>query len=108
MVMGAVLLGVSASKGGTITDLAAKVKTTGCPGDPAKATGDCADLDSAINGKARLGNAGIWTLVGGGVVGVGTLIYGLAGGSKAPSSTAMRVVPVFTAEGGGLVVGGAF
>lgn len=105
---GAVLLGVSASKGGTITDLAGKVKSVGCPADETKATGDCADLVSAMNSKATLGNAGLWTLVAGGVVGVATIIYGVAGGSKAPPPTAIRVLPIVTGDGGGLVVGGAF
>ena len=110
VIAGAVLLGVSASKGGTISDLAAKakVKPGGCPTDTAAATGDCADLVSAMNSKARLGNAGLWTLVGGGVVGVATVIYGVVGGGKAPSRTGVRVLPIVTGDGGGLVVGGAF
>jgi hypothetical protein len=33
VIAGAVLLGIGASKGGTISDLQAKVKTTGCPTD---------------------------------------------------------------------------
>lgn len=109
IVVGAVLLGVSASKGGTITSLAAEVKAKGaCPKDPAKATGDCATLDAAIRSKATLGNAGLWMLVGGGVVGVATLLYGVVGGEKAPPKTSLRVLPIVTAEGAGLVVGAKF
>jgi hypothetical protein len=108
IIAGAVLLGVSASKGSTITDLAAKVKPVGCPKDPANATGDCAELDGAINSKATLGTAGVVSLAAGGAIGVATLIYGLAGGGKAPSRTGVRVLPLVTGDGGGLMVGGTF
>jgi hypothetical protein len=106
VIAGAVLLGVGASKGGTISDLQAKIKASGgCAS--ATAAGDCADLRSAGSSKATLSNAGLWTLVGGGVVGIGTLVYGLVGGSRA-ARTGMSVVPVVTADGGGLWAKGAF
>ncbi|MFT3765693.1 MAG: hypothetical protein QM820_09280 [Minicystis sp.] len=109
IVAGAVLLGVSAAKGSTVTSLQNQVKSTGCPADQSTATGACADLRDALNSKATLGNAGLWTLVGGGVVGIGTLIYGLAGGGSTKSGkSGLQVVPVTTADGGGLLVRGTF
>jgi hypothetical protein len=107
VIAGAILLGVGASKGGTVSDLQSKLKQSGgCAS--ATTSGDCADLRSAGSSKATLSNAGLWTLVGGGVVGIGTLIYGLAGGGSRAPKSGLFVVPVVTAEGGGLVAEGAF
>ena len=46
---------------------------------------------SDLNAKSTRGSAGVWTIVGGGGVGLATLIYGLAGGAKAAPRTAVRV-----------------
>lgn len=106
VIAGAVLLGISAAKGSTVSTLQDEVKALGgC--SSATAGGKCEELRSAGQSKATLGNAGLWTLVGGGVVGVATLIYGVAGGAKAPR-TGVRVTPIVTGDGGGLLVGGAF
>lgn len=106
IVAGAVLLGVSTAKGSTLRTLQDEVKATGgCASETAG--GKCEELRSAGQSKATLGNAGLWTLVGGGVVGVATLIYGVAGGPKAPR-TGVRVTPIVTGDGGGLIIGGAF
>lgn len=107
VIAGAVLLGIGASKGGTVSSLQDKIKQAGGCAN-ATAAGDCADLRSAGSSKATLSNAGLWTLVGGGVVGVGTLIYGLAGGGSRAPKSAMTFTPIVTAGGGGLVVGGTF
>ena len=106
IIAGAVLLGVSTAKGSTLSSLQDEVKATGgCASETAG--GKCEELRSAGQSKATLGNAGLWTLVGGGVVGVATLIYGVAGGAKAPR-TGVRVTPIVTGDGGGLIIGGAF
>jgi hypothetical protein len=110
VIAGAVLLGVGLSKNGTISDLQGKIKKAGgCAS--ATAAGDCADLRSAGAARSTLGSAGLWTLVGGGVVGIGTLIYAVAGGgSRSAQSGAapLTLVPVVTAQGYGLTASGAF
>ncbi|APR87775.1 Dihydrolipoamide acetyltransferase component of pyruvate dehydrogenase complex [Minicystis rosea] len=111
IVVGAVLLGVSASKGSTVSSLQTEIKAKGgCADGNAATAAQCSDLRDAGASKATLGNAGLWMLVGGGVVGVATLIYGVAGGgsTKAPARTGLRVLPVVSGDGGGLVLGGSF
>jgi hypothetical protein len=105
---GGALLGISTTKKGSAADVAAASAMGGCPAGGSGATaGACKNVADALSSRKTLANVGLWTLVGGGVVGVGTLIYGLAGGSKAPR-TGVRVLPVVTGDGGGLVVGGSF
>jgi hypothetical protein len=107
LLTGAVLLGVSAAKGSTASSLREKVQKTG--GCVDASAGDCAELDSAARSKAALGNAGFWTLVGGGAVGVATLVYGVVQGSKAPQpKSGWRVLPTVTGDGGGVFVTGRF
>jgi hypothetical protein len=108
VIAGGVFLGLSASEGSTASSDAAKVPHTApCPVGGTGATSNCANLISALDNKAIFGNVGVWSLVGAGVVGVGTLIYGLAGSSRGPRS-GLVVVPVVTAQGGGLFVNGSF
>jgi hypothetical protein len=108
VVLGAVFLGVSAAKGSAKTSLSEKVRAEGgCA--TATAGGSCAELRSAGSARAAFGNAGLWTLVGGGVVGAATVIYAIVGAPKAaPPKNGWRVLPVMTAEGGGLLVKGSF
>jgi PEGA domain len=108
IVTGAVLLGVAAAKGSTVSSLQAQIQQEGgCAS--AAAGGDCADLRSTATSKQTLGNAGLWMLVAGGGVGVATLVYGLVGGAKAPQpKSGWRVTPAAAPGGGGLVVQGTF
>jgi hypothetical protein len=111
IVVGAALLGVGASKGSTASSLLDDLrKSGGCPPATMPQTGKCADLKSALDSKGTLSSAGLWTLVGGGVVGIGTLVYALAGGSKpgGGKTGVTQVTPLVTGDGGGLVIGGAF
>ena len=64
-------------------------------------------LKSDLSAKSTLGSTGVWLLVGGGVVGLGTLLYGLVAGQRAAPS-AVTVTPVLTGRGGGLFAGGTF
>jgi PEGA domain len=112
IIAGAALMGLSASKGSSATSLFNTFHMpTGCP-PPSSATGNCATLASDLNAKATFGNAGLGLLVAGGVVGVATLIYGVASPrattAPAPATTGLRVLPVVTGEGGGLLVNGTF
>jgi hypothetical protein len=104
-----VFLGLSASAGSTASSDNAKGPTpAGCPVGGAGATGVCANVVSALDNKATFGNVGVWSLVGAGVVGVGTLIYGLTGSGSRGGRSGLVVAPVVTAQGGGLLVGGSF
>lgn len=107
VVIGAVLLGVSASEASSVSKLYDEAKAAGnCQSDTG---GKCKELRDAGKAKATLGNTGLWMLVGGGVVGVATLVYGLtAGSSKGSEKSGVRVVPLVTGDGGGVSVGGAF
>jgi hypothetical protein len=108
VIAGAVFLGLSASAGSTAkSDNAMVPKNALCPAGGVGATGNCANLVTALDNKATFGNVGVWSLVGGGVVGVATLIYGVTGGARAPRS-GLWVAPVVTAQGGGLFANGSF
>jgi hypothetical protein len=107
-IAGGVFFGLAASEGSKASSDNAKVsKPTGCPVGGVGATGTCGSVVSALDSKATFENAGLWSLVGAGVVGVGTLIYGVAGSSRAARS-GLVVAPVVTAQGGGLFVNGSF
>ncbi len=109
-IAGGALAGVYASKGSSASSLAATIRATP-PRFPAQppgaATGNCATLKSDLDAKATMGTASVAAFVGAGAVGVATLIYGLAGGSRG-AATGVVVAPVVTAEGGGVFVGGRF
>jgi hypothetical protein len=107
VLVGAVLMGLSASKGSSASsELSMFHMPNGCP-PPGSATGACATLASDLSSKATFGNAGVGLLVGGGVVGIATIIYGVAS-SRGARTTGVRVLPVVTGDAGGLVVDGTF
>ena len=107
-ITGAVLLGVSASKGSSASSLYTTLKASGgCPPASSSPTGQCGQLKSDLDAKSTLGSAGVWMLVGAGVVGLGTLVYGLAGGPRA-ARTGLVIAPVVTAQGGGFFAQGSF
>ena len=106
VVVGGALLAIFAYKKGSDADFA-QARQTGCPRHGIGATGACKTLADTLATHDALANAGLWTLVSGGLVGALTLVYGLAGGSRAPR-TAVRVLPAVTGNGGGLLVGGTF
>jgi hypothetical protein len=109
IVAGAALAGLYASKASSAeSEYDAIAKTMACP--PASSpnlTGPCGTLASTLNSKATFGSAAVGLLVAGGVVGIGTVVYGVAA-SRGPKATGVRVLPVVTGDGGGLVVEGAF
>jgi hypothetical protein len=109
VITGAALLGVSASKGSNASTLFPQVKAEGgCPPFDAAQTGDCATLKSDLSAKSTLGSTGVWLLVGGGVAGVATLVYGLAAPRSRSSTSAVTFGPVVMAKGGGLLAAGRF
>ena len=66
-------------------------------------SGACTTLHDTLVSHDTFANGAVWTFVGAGAVGVGTLIYALAG----PRHGA-QVLPVVGPGAGGLVVKGAF
>jgi hypothetical protein len=112
VVVGGVFLGLMASKSSSAGSLYDELKASGgCPPASSNPTGKCGDLKAALDAKSTFGSAGVWSMVGGGVVGVATLIYGLAGGGGGGSShgrSGLVVTPAVTAQGGGLFVSGSF
>jgi hypothetical protein len=108
-VAGAIFAGLWASKGSIAKSDAAKQVTSSvaCPVGGVGATGNCANIISALNSQATFGSAAVGTFVAAGAVGAATLIYGLASGRRAPKA-GFVVSPTFGAQGGGLMVGGSF
>jgi hypothetical protein len=108
VIAGAVFTGLSFSKASSARSLVGMVpQGKSCPAGGVGATGNCADLASANDARATFANAALWTFVGAGVVGAGTVVYALLGKSPAPQS-AVRAAPVVVAGGAGLFVDGVF
>lgn len=108
-IAGGVFTGLAASKGGSLSTLYAGVPKSGCP-DPTTVltAGPCNNLKSALESRATFSNVAMWSFIGAGVVGAGTLVYALVGSSSSPQQTGLTVVPVVGAGTYGLVVGGKF
>ena len=108
-IVGATLLGLSASKSSTVNNLRAGVPSSGCgnPNTPGAAPSPCQSLQGALSDRATFGNAGFWTLLGAGVVGVGTTIYAFTSKPEAPR-VGLQLVPVMSPEGGGALLRGMF
>lgn len=70
----------------------------------------CTTLHDTLASHDTFANAAVWTFVGAGVLGVGTLVYGLAGPKPPPSAPAGRaqLVPLVGPGTAGLMVKGAF
>jgi hypothetical protein len=71
------------------------------------ATGDCLGVQDALDGRDAFSNAALWSFVGAGVLGAGTVVYALVA-SKAPHASGVRAAPLVTGRGGGIAIGGAF
>ncbi|MCC6556134.1 MAG: hypothetical protein IT372_24505 [Polyangiaceae bacterium] len=71
----------------------------------------CADLSSLREDEALFGNVAVWSFIGGGVALAGTAVYMLTSTSGEPAAepaTGVRAMPVVTAKGAGLILGGRF
>jgi hypothetical protein len=112
VVLGAVFAGVSSSKASSVATQRTALMKTGTPvmcGVGAQATSACADLADTVNAKRTFANASVWSFVGGGAVGVATLIYGLATPKRAaPAKPDVRVVPAAGPQGAGLELRGTW
>ncbi|KYF80576.1 hypothetical protein BE11_16675 [Sorangium cellulosum] len=68
----------------------------------------CQKLSSLVDDRNLFSNLALWSFIGGGTVALGTLGYWLASPSSAPDEQHVRVVPLVTPRGGGIVAGGVF
>lgn len=94
---------------GKATDAEAKgaeVLKSGGPQACGSAPG-CTELHGLLSDRGTFSDAALWTFVGAGVLGVGTAVYALAA-PRTTSKTGLRAVPVVSASGGGVVLGGAW
>ncbi len=108
VVMGAVFTVLANSKANdAATKNAALVKIGPSAACGATPSTSCQAVQSAIRDQATFGNAAVWSFIGAGVVGVGTLVYALAA-PRAAKTTGVRVVPLVAAGGGGVVLQGAW
>jgi hypothetical protein len=102
------VVALAAGKAFSIGKLQTEIVATG--GCATKTSpGACADLRDALGSQATLRNVGLGAVIGGGAIGIATLVYGLAAGRSASGGkTGLVVVPVATGEGGGVLVRGVF
>ena len=82
--------------------------TSACAG--ASPSAACRDLHSLRQSRDTFANASLWTFIGAGALGAGTLVYGLVGAQPSPSRSAgsVRLVPALGPTGGGATLGGSF
>jgi hypothetical protein len=76
------------------------------PGHCTESTGVCDDVAGLLRDWTTFKNGAAGSFIGAGVFGAATLVYGLA--ARNTTATSVRVAPVVTASGGGIVVGGAW
>jgi hypothetical protein len=89
------------------TDFASLVMQRGPAACAQQTAPGCQELHDAIAAKSALGSAAAWTFVGGGVVGVTTLVYGLAA-PRTPARSGVVVAPIVGASEGGFVIRGVW
>jgi hypothetical protein len=109
LVTGAVLLGLGVSKRSDFLSLGAQTNHTCVVHAPAP-QGVCAQLASEATQADTLGNGGIVALVVAGAAAVGVITYMLWPTSRrdAGSGRSIRVVPLASVNGGGVVLSGSF
>ncbi|MDI1480234.1 hypothetical protein [Polyangium sp. y55x31] len=76
-----------------------------CTSNPG--AGACPELIRLKNEQNQLGEAALWSFVGGGVIALGTLVYGLSG-PKLRATGSVYALPAVSSQGGSLVVLGTF
>ncbi|MDI3288604.1 hypothetical protein [Polyangium sp. 15x6] len=76
-----------------------------CTSNPG--AGACPDLVRLKNEQNQFGEAALWSFVGGGVIAVGTLVYGLSA-PKRGATGSVYALPAVSSQGGSLVVLGTF
>jgi hypothetical protein len=108
-IAGAVFVGISSSKSSDASaELGALRGAHGnraCTG--ASAPPECASLQDTLGAKDTFANLALWSFVGAGALGLGTAAYALTSHGPA-TKTGLGAAPVVTANGGGVVIGGAW
>jgi hypothetical protein len=89
------------------TDFASLVMQRGPSACAQQTAPGCESLHDAITAKSSLGSAAAWTFIGGGVIGVATLVYGLAA-PRTPARSGVVMTPIVGASEGGLLVRGVW
>jgi hypothetical protein len=94
---------------GKATDAAAKsgevLKSGGA--EACGSASGCGELHGLLGDRATFSDAALRTFVGAGVLGAATVVYALAA-PRATSKAGLRAVPMVSASGGGIVLGGAW
>lgn len=67
----------------------------------------CTTVQDMIGSKDTFANLALWSFVGAGALGIGTAVYALSA-PQGTKKTEVRAVPIVTANGGGIVIGGAW
>lgn len=67
----------------------------------------CTTVQDTIGAKDTFANLALWSFVGAGALGIGTAVYGLVA-PQGTKNSEVRAVPIVTANGGGIVIGGAW
>ena len=111
-IAGGAMLGLYAAKGSDASSLYTKIRGPSNTGlcmeaGQTQTNPDCSSLISDLNAKATFGTTGVVLLSTAGAVGLATLIYGLAAGSRG-ARTSLVVAPVLTGDNRGVVVQGSF
>jgi len=110
LVTGGVITGAALVSGAVFIGLASSLKNEefdGCYGDsPTKSGSECNNATEQANREraTEFTNVAVWSFIGAGVVGATTLIYGLTAKGSPQATMGTRVVPVGTANGGGVMV----
>jgi hypothetical protein len=69
---------------------------------------ECATLLDLRKSRDTLGNLAVWSFIGAGALGAGTVIYMLVAPKPAKPQAGVRAVPIVSAGGGGAVLEGVF
>jgi hypothetical protein len=105
LVAGVVFAVISNGKAGdAATNHQELVKAGGSRVCAGQAGTDCLTLQGLWKDKDTFASASLWSFVGAGALGVGTLVYALAA-PRAAATTGVRVAPIVSAQGGGLMLG---
>lgn len=67
----------------------------------------CEELHGLRQEAATFGNVAVWSFIGAGVVGAGTLVYALAA-PRRPKEPSLQAAPLVSATGGGLMLRGSW
>lgn len=105
---GVVFTALSVDRAGAARTLAEPMSTAQdnhCTTNPS--LGPCPDLIRLKNEQNQFGEIALWSFASGGLVAVGTLVYGLSG-PKRSTTGSVYALPAISSQGGSLVVLGTF